>query len=103
MKLTKKVVCALALSALAGNLAVADENAVPKAKSPDAAPPKKVTAAHPAPKAKPILLTGSRIPTRADGLVVNSSSPVVVIDNDAIRRSGARDLADLLRRGGYNR
>ena len=104
MKMTKKIVCALALAASAASLPAADENTVPQVKTPDTAPPK-VTAAQPAAKAKPILLTGSRIParTRIDGLIAESGSAVVVIDNDMIKRSGAHDVGELLRRQNWGR
>jgi hypothetical protein len=51
------------------------------------------------------VITGSYIKqdVRRDGFIVESSSPLYVIDNDSIRTSGAADLNQLLVRRGFNR
>jgi len=55
-------------------------------------------AAKPDKSSKRVALTGSYIKTdvRRNGIVTDGSNPVVVLDNEAIRNSGAADLRQLL-------
>lgn len=73
------------------------------AETSKAAKPAKMTKAEKAP-AKPqeqtsqVALTGSYIKhnARRNGIVTDGPNPVVVLDNEAIRNSGASDLRELL-------
>src|SRR5215471_16131421 len=55
-------------------------------------------AAKPDKGSRQVALTGSYIKTdvRRNGVVTDGSNPVVVLDNEAIRNSGAADLRQLL-------
>src|SRR5438045_6346228 len=55
--------------------------------------------------ARHVALTGSYIkrPIRRDGLVTDGSNPVVVLDSEAIRNSGAADLREVLLFRGLSR
>jgi len=52
-----------------------------------------------------VAVTGSLIPrkVRRSGWIADGVSPMAVIDRRSIELSGARDVADLLKRGGWNR
>lgn len=52
-----------------------------------------------------VLVTGSMIPrkVRRNGMITAGISPVAVIDRRSIELSGARDVAEALKRGGLNR
>jgi hypothetical protein len=63
------------------------------------------TPAKPAQQSGQDALTGSYIKqnVRRNGVVTDGANPVVVLDNDAIRNSGAADLRELLVLRGLNR
>src|SRR5262245_4084485 len=102
MRTTVKIVSALALGACI-SCATAGEKASEKAP----AKPKATTSkAAKAPAEQMQVLTGSYIPRKlevAGRTAVTTANPLFVVDNETIRRSGAHDLADLLRRGGWVR
>lgn len=54
---------------------------------------------------EPVVLTGSYVKheVRRNGVVTDGSTPVFVLDADAIRNSGAGDLREVLIRRGFNR
>jgi hypothetical protein len=57
-------------------------------------------------KKKRTFITGSYIPQKVtkNGVIVSAGpSPVIVIDSETIRRTGASDIPDLFRRGGWTR
>jgi hypothetical protein len=104
MKIATQVVFALALAASISGLAAPENKAASPAKSPEPVLTK-AKPVQPAGKQELATFTGSYIPQQAPvrGQIVGTTSPLVVIDNDAIKRSGAHDVADLLRRGGWAR
>jgi hypothetical protein len=109
MKKTKLIVCALAVVAAAWNASAEDKAAPVQPKTSDtnvsgASVAKAKPAAQPASTDLP-KVTGSLIPekTQVRGHITVGASQVVIVDSDAIRRSGARDVADLLRRGAWTR
>lgn len=57
------------------------------------------------PKAEETELTGSYLKQRVtqSGFITDSAGHVVVIDQEAIRRSGARDVREVLVKTGQNR
>lgn len=98
MKAVSTVLSILAITAMLGNASGAEKKGTPKKTRPQA-----VTTT--AKKTEPRVTTGSYIPrsTTVRGQIADTTSQVVVLDSEWIKRSGARDLADLLRRGGWNR
>jgi hypothetical protein len=98
MKLISSVIAvAFLLAAPLGGFASDKPSAKPKDTSKT-----KVTKTDKAAKAdkgqRQVALTGSYIKTdvRRNGVVTDGSNPVVVLDNEAIRNSGAADLRQLL-------
>ena len=98
MKLTSPtIVVALLLSSAVGAFASDKPGSKPKDSSKT-----KVTktdkAAKPDKASRQLALTGSYIKTdvRRNGIVTDGSNPVVVLDTEAIRNSGAADLRQLL-------
>ena len=90
--------------AVAGDPGKADKNTKPQAQA--SAPVKKTPKpAAPAPKPSKSALTGSYIKQKVvqKGLITDGASPVLVIDSEMIRNSGASDLRQLLTRPGLNR
>lgn len=101
MKTSVKVLCAVAFG-LSVFTATAGEK-IP-AKRTGKTRPAVMKTTKTAPEKKETL-TGSLIPRKPEvsGYIAATASPVVVIDSEMIRRSGAHDLSDLLRRGGWAR
>jgi hypothetical protein len=98
MKTVLTLLCLLALTAMVGSVSAEEKKATTKKAQPQ-------VAAKPAAKPERRVTTGSYIPspTNVRGQIADTTSHVVVLDSEFIQRSGARDLADLLRRGGWNR
>jgi hypothetical protein len=98
MKTVSTLLCLLALTAMVGSASAVEKKTDAKKAQPKAA-------AKPATKPQMRVTTGSYIPrpTTVHGQIADTTSQVVVLDSEMIQRSGARDLADLLRRGGWNR
>ena len=101
MKTKNYLLCLLTL--LFGlSVAYAGDKEKPK-KAAKPAPAKKVVATNQI--EKPVLLTGSYLkqPIRQAGRLNDAPYQVVVIDRDAIQRSGARDLRQLLAKSNVGR
>jgi hypothetical protein len=98
MKTVSTILCLLALTAMVGSVSAGEKKADTKKAQPKAA-------AKPATKPEMRVTTGSYIPrpTNVHGQIADTTSQVVVLNSDMIQRSGAGDLAQLLRRGGWNR
>ena len=86
------------LCLLAGTVLDGDETGAKKA-------PKKATAVKPEKKAEEkVVITGSLIPQKVKrGRVPATASPVVIIDQKDIERSGATTVAQALRKQGLGR
>ena len=98
MKTVSTALILLALTAMVGSASAGEKKADTKKAQTKAV-------AKPAAKPETRVTTGSYIPraTRVHGQIADTTSQVVVIDSEMIRRSGAADLAELLRRGGWTR
>ena len=98
MKLTSPVILAFVLASAIG--AFAADKPADKHKNTKPAKVNKVDkAAEKSGKpARKVALTGSYIKqdVRRNGIVTDGSNPVVVLDSEAIRNSGAADLRELL-------
>jgi len=109
MKAIVKVVGLLVLGAAISSATAEDKPATKESTKATVVAPQKATVAKPvqavAAEPKKQVLTGSHIPQKVElsGFIARSASPVFVIDGETIRRSGAHDVADLLRRGGWAR
>ncbi len=98
---TKCLLIALGIGFLA-SAAVAAE----KVKDGKATPQKQPKAVPEAPHVeKNVALTGSYVKrdVRRNGVITDGTTPVFVLDSDAIRNSGAADLSQLLLRRGFRR
>ncbi len=99
-----KTVLVIAVSALLGLPALAEQKANDTSKSK--APPKTTAKAKPKTKAQQgEVYTGSYIKqdVRRNGHITDGPNPLYVIDSKAIKNSGASTVRDLLMRGGFNR
>jgi len=92
MNLTSSLVALSVLLTCASGVLAADNTTKP-AKTTPAVKAQTKPAQH-----QPTVLTGSYIKqnTRRNGVVTDGPNPVVVLDNEAIRNSGAADLRELL-------
>ncbi len=95
------VAVAISFTALAGEQT---KDTPKKAKPARAAKAKKTEVMAPQVE-KNVLMTGSYIKrdVRRNGMVTDGSSPVYVLDDDAIRNSGASTVSELLIRKGLQR
>jgi hypothetical protein len=106
MKLTSSIaVVAILLASVAGGLgAEKPAGKANEAKSTKVAEPKKASA-NAQGKTERVALTGSYIKKdiRRNGIVTDGANPVVVLDQEMIRNSGAADLRQLLVLKGLSR
>ncbi len=104
MKALKMILCAAALAAAAWS-AGAEEKAAPVQPKPSDSAGKAVKAVSQAPNKEKELnaATGSYLPQRTivHRHITASASPLIIIDSGAIQQSGASDVGELLRRGGW--
>jgi hypothetical protein len=103
MKRSSSIVLAFLFTFASGAFAADKAGEKPRGKPANVTKSDKVvTAGKPA---RQVALTGSYIkrPVRRDGLVTEGSNPVVVLDSEAIRNSGAADLREVLLFRGLSR
>jgi hypothetical protein len=101
MKTATKALCALVLASAVVSLSAEEKTSQTKPQTKPETPAQ--TKLGTKPVGQPFAVTGSYIPQRPDlhGHIAITTSPLVVVDSDMLRRSGAHDVADALRRGGW--